>query len=356
MSQPHSAFPYTGTGPYTGVDGVTDDEKKKETTPDGLAPSSDDQPTTCHGEFDLEKRGSGGDDRKELLEPDCYDRLGFSFPTWKKWTILSVIFAAQVSMNFNAGFYASGVSLLSSHFGISKQAARVGQMDFLVAYGFGSEFWAPWSEEYGRWPVMQLSLLLVNIWQIPCALAPNFGTIVVCRILGGLSSAGGSVTLGMVADMWEAEDQQYAVAFIVFASVAGSVIAPVVGGFAEAFLDWHWNFWLQLILGGFAQLLHFFVPETRCSILLTREARRRRRNGETVYSADELKGTRISIRHLLMVWSRPFVMFVREPIVLCLSMLSGFSDSLIFTFLQSFTPVYEQWGFNTVTIGLAFLP
>lgn len=48
---------------------------------------------------------------------------------------------------------------------------------------------------------MQLSLLLVNIWQIPCALAPNFGTIVVCRALGGLSSAGGSVTLGMVADM-----------------------------------------------------------------------------------------------------------------------------------------------------------
>jgi MFS family permease len=56
-------------------------------------------------------------------------------------------------------------------------------------------------KQIGRWPIMQLSLLLVNIWQIPCALAPNFGTIVVCRALSGLSSAGGSVTLGMVADM-----------------------------------------------------------------------------------------------------------------------------------------------------------
>ena len=84
---------------------------------------------------------------------------------------------------------------------ISEQGARVGQMIFLVAYAFGCELWAPWSEEIGRWPVLQASLLLVNIWQIPCALAPNFNTIIAFRFLGGLSSAGGSVTLGMIADM-----------------------------------------------------------------------------------------------------------------------------------------------------------
>lgn len=37
------------------------------------------------------------DDRVILTEDDCYDELGFSFPTWKKWTILSVIFLVQVS-------------------------------------------------------------------------------------------------------------------------------------------------------------------------------------------------------------------------------------------------------------------
>lgn len=58
------------------------------------------------------------------------------------------------------------------------------------------------------------------------------------RALGGLSSAGGSVTLGMVADMWEADEQQYAVAFIVFSSVGGSVLGPVVGGFVEQYAAW----------------------------------------------------------------------------------------------------------------------
>ncbi|KAJ6162641.1 hypothetical protein N7497_002620 [Penicillium chrysogenum] len=297
-----------------------------------------------------------GQDREELKEWECYDKLGYSFSWWKKWGILSVIFAVQTSMNFNASFYASSITLYAAHFSISEQAARVGQMAFLVSYAFGCEFWAPFSEEFGRWPIMQLSLLFVNIWQLPCALAPNFGTIIIGRILGGVSSAGGSVTLGMVADMWEPEGQQYAVAFIVLSSVAGSVIAPVVGGFVATFLDWHWNFWIQLILGGFVQILHFFIPETRCGILVTREARRRRKNGNMVWSGDELKKTRMSFRWVFMVWIRPFVMFVREPIVLCLSLLSGFSDSLIFTFLQSYTPVYKQWNFTTITTGLAFLP
>jgi hypothetical protein len=52
--------------------------------------------------------------------------------------------------------------------------------------------------EFGRWPVIQLSLFLVNIWQLPVALGKNFATIMVGRALGGLSSAGGSVTLGMI--------------------------------------------------------------------------------------------------------------------------------------------------------------
>lgn len=298
----------------------------------------------------IEKSG-----KRELTEDDCYDKLGFCFPTWKKWTILSVIFVVQMSMNFNTGVYANAVTGLTEEFHISEQGARVGQCVFLVAYAFGCELWAPWSEEFGRWPIMQLSLLLVNIWQIPCALAPNYGTIVVCRVLGGLSSAGGSVTLGMTADMWEADDQGFAVAYVVLSSVGGSTIGPVFGGMIGQWLSWHWVFWMQLIVGGATQLLHFFlVPETRATILIDREAKRRRKNGDEVYGPNELKTPRLDLTDVLRLWRRPFEMFLREPIVLFLSLLSGFSDALIFVFTESFTLVFKQWGMNTLAIGLTF--
>lgn len=308
---------------------------------------------------EIEKTGTY--DKIEITEEDCYDELGYSFPTWKKWWILSVIFIVQVSMNFNTSLYSNALEGISEEFGVSMQATRVGAAIFLITYAFGCELWAPWSEEVGRKPILQLSLFLVNIWQIPVGVAPNFATILVGRALGGLSSAGGSVTLGMIADIFEADKQQYAVAYIVFSSVGGSVLGPVVGGFVEEYCAWRWNIWIQLIFGGAVQLLHFLtVPETRTTIMMDNIAKKRRKTGQdtNIYGPDELVPfrDRFSAKEILLTWIRPFKMFLTEPIVLTLSLLSGFSDALIFMFIQSFSLVYKQWGFTTYELGLSFIP
>lgn len=109
-------------------DDMTTDEKKTDVSPDG---------------------------KRVILESECYDALGFSWPTWKKWMLLSSIFAVQVSMNFNTSVFPSAIEPISEHYNVSLQASRVGQCLFLVCYAFGCELWAPWSEEFGRWPILQ---------------------------------------------------------------------------------------------------------------------------------------------------------------------------------------------------------
>lgn len=164
-----------------------------------------------------------------------------------------------------------------------------------------------WSEEYGRWPILQLSLFLVNVWSLMQSLAPNYATMIVGRALGGLSSAGGSVTLGLCADLWSADTQQYGVAFVVWSSVSGTTVGPIIGGFLQSFApSWRWIFWIQLIFGGFTQVLHLlFVPETRSSILLDREAKRRRQEAAkagksvpNIWGPNEVKAQRISMKEI----------------------------------------------------------
>ena len=135
----------------------------------------------------------------------------------------------------------------------------------------------------------------------------------------------------MVADLFEADHQQYGVAYIVLSSVGGTSIGPVIGAFIERYLSWHWNFWTQLIFGGAVQIMHFFlVPETRSTIMMDNLAKKRRKAGETnIWGPNELKENRISPKELGKVWTRPFIMFVSEPIDLCLSLLSGFSDTFV---------------------------
>ena len=98
--------------------------------------------------------------------------------------------------------------------------------------------------------------------------------------------------------------------------------------------------------------------------MLNRIAKKRRKesvkNGgqeANVWGPDELVPfkDRFSAKEILVTWIRPFKMFLTEPIVLVLSLLSGFSDALIFMFIQSFVLVYEQWDFQAFEVGLAFL-
>lgn len=95
---------------------------------------------------------------------------------------------------------------------------------------------------------------------------------------------------------------------------------------------------------------------------MDRIAKKRRKEGDkngkpvNVWGPNELKTfkERFNFHEIMTTWLRPFRMFLTEPIVLVLSLLSGFSDAIIFMFLQSYALVYEQWDFATFSIGLAF--
>ena len=281
-------------------------------------------------------------------------------------------------MNFNTSLYSNALKGISKEFDVSEQAARCGAMIFLVTYAFGCELWAPWSEEFGRWPILQLSLFLVNIWQLPVALAPNFASIMVGPCPGW------SILCGRISD------SRHDCGHVGFgASTVRSCVRRVLQcrrqcsgahcwRLQRGFLglevciffdtDCHsththrrWSIWIQLIFGGFVQVLHFFfVPETRTTIMMNRIAKKRRKAnpGMNIWGPDELVPfkERFSVREVLITWIRPFRMFLTEPIVLVLSLLSGFSDALIFMFIQSFALVYKQYNFSTVATGLSFIP
>ncbi|KAI0594755.1 major facilitator superfamily domain-containing protein [Biscogniauxia sp. FL1348] len=300
--------------------------------------------------------------RIPLKASDCAEELGYAWPMWRKCLILIVIFFVQVSMNLNTTLYSNAVPGIAAKYGVSEPVVLWGgAASFLMAYAFGCEFWAPWSEEFGRRRVLQASLGLVNLFAVLSALAPNFPLHALGRALGGLSTAGGSVTLAVITDLFKPEDvlYQHATLFIVLGSLGGSIIGPIAGGFLLQYCPWQWCLWVQVIVGVVVMLLHaIMVPETRVTILMDRIARIQRKTtvNSYVYGPGEVAGKCIDWAKTLQVWMRPFRMFLTEPIVLTLSLLSGFSDALIFMMIQSFSMVYRQWHFSHSQLGMAFIP
>jgi MFS family permease len=226
-------------------------------------------------------------------------------------------------------------------------------------YAFGCELWAPWSEELGRWKIMQLSLLGVNISILICAVSPTFGGIIAGRVIGGLSSAGGSVTLGMVADMFDKDSQQHAVLWASLWSCLGAVLGGICGGPIQQYLPFRWNFYIQLMFSVVTTVIHGLVAkETRSTVMLDIAAKRLRKEGRTVSGPNEVRSfkERFNARDIAKVLWRPYQMLICEPIVLWLSLLSGFADALIFSFFESYGIIFKQYSFTPTQVSLALIP
>ncbi|KAJ4286257.1 hypothetical protein N0V90_013291 [Kalmusia sp. IMI 367209] len=192
----------------------------------------------------------------QLNEVNGYEYTAYNFSTKKKWWILTVVALCQTSMNFNAAIYSNAVKPLNEHYGITR--ARDGMAAFLITYAFGCEFWAPWSEEFGRWIVMQTSLFFINVWQPLAGASTSWNMVLASRVMGGFSTAGGSVTLGMVADMFDPEEQQHAVLWASFCGFSDALIFSFLESYGIVFGQWNFNP-TQFSLAMFALLIGYCV-------------------------------------------------------------------------------------------------
>jgi MFS family permease len=97
-----------------------------------------------------------------------------------------------------------------------------------------------WRKFYGRRPIYLISLALFTIWLIPCAVAPNYGSMIAGRLLSGLTSAAfQSVAGGSISDLFTRETLQLPMMVYTATPFAGPVLGPMIGGFINYNTSWY---------------------------------------------------------------------------------------------------------------------
>lgn len=120
--------------------------------------------------------------------------------------------------------------------------------------------------------------LLRQVFIIPCAVAKNIETLLICRFFAGFFAAA-PLTLagGTISDIWDNEERGFAIALFAAAPYGGPVLGPLVGGFVGENAGWRWIFWVQLIFAGVMTVFKCTVPETYAPIILKHRAQRLRK-------------------------------------------------------------------------------
>lgn len=219
---------------------------------------------------------------------------------------------------------------------------------------------APLSELVGRRVIYASTLLLAVIFIIPCAVAPNIGTLIVCRAIDGLAfSAPMTLVGGTLADLWRTEERGVPMAAFSAAPFVGPAIGPLVGGFLSDAAGWRWLYWIQLILGGVVYILiTFTVPETYApTILLARAKKLRKETGDNSHVTEQELDMRPLSQRLRIFLVTPFQLLCRELIVLLISLYMSVLYGLLYMFFVAFPIVYQEGkGWNAGSTGLMFIP
>ncbi|KAG2356048.1 hypothetical protein BDR07DRAFT_1301433 [Suillus spraguei] len=242
---------------------------------------------------------------------------------------------------------------------------------FVLAYGMGPLFMGPLSEIYGRSYVLQLSSLWYLVWNLVCGFAQSESQLLVFRFLAGL---GGSAAIviggGTLGDCWRPGERGKAVAIYSLAPLLGPVLGPITGAWIAERSTWRWVFWSTSIVDATIQIVGVFsIRETYAPLLLERKAERIRRSMDiekvpnrevrTVFESQDRCWRTIIAKSL----SRPFLLFVHEPILQLLGVYMAYVYGLLYLFLTTipsiFCGVYQQSvavaGLHYIALGVGMI-
>jgi DHA1 family multidrug resistance protein-like MFS transporter len=213
----------------------------------------------------------------------------------------------------------------------------------------------------GRAPVFLSTFAVFTALQVPTALSVNIGMFLSFRFLaafvGSPCLALGSATF---PDMWPAHQLGYGLGFWDAATIVGPMLGPVIGNVTAQEMGWRWTIWVLLCAAGLMLIiLAVALPETNPDNILYRRARRLRKltHNENLKSEAERQAKNADLKRV--AWetlARPFILALREPIVLALDLYLALSYALFYVWTQSFPLVFEEiYGFSAAKEGYTFL-
>jgi multidrug resistance protein len=219
---------------------------------------------------------------------------------------------------------------------------------------------APLSEILGRRIIYGTTLLIAVIFIIPCAVAQNIQTLVVCRFIDGIAfSAPMTLVGGTLADLWRTEERGVPMAAFSAAPFIGPAVGPLIGGFLFDAAGWRWLYWIQLILASVVWLLiTFTVAETYAPTILAARAKKLRAStGESDHVTEQDLDLRPFSERLRIFLIRPFQLLFGELIVLLVSVYMSVLYGLLYMFFVAYPIVYQEGkGYTPGITGLMFIP
>ena len=135
---------------------------------------------------------------------------------------------------------------------------------YLAGYALGQIGYGPFSDRYGRRPVLLFALVLFCIANLACALASSIEALIAARALQALGGSGAIVVArAIVRDLYAGARAGRELSLMGAIMALAPIVAPLVGGVLQTVFGWRANFIVTFGVGVIATMLVWrSLPET----------------------------------------------------------------------------------------------
>ncbi|CAL3966669.1 unnamed protein product [Diplocarpon coronariae] len=274
----------------------------------------------------------------------------YNWSTSRKIGIVIIGIIVVINSTMGSSLPSNAIPIISEHFNVTSPYVKILLISmYLLGYVLGPLLFGPLSESYGRRVIMLSTFFGFTVFTMACALAPNYASLLVFRLLTGVNASSPiSVVGGLYADIYNDP-----------ASCVGPLIAPAIAGFvAPTNLGWRWVFWLGLIVAGVSWIPTLFLPETYGPVLLARRAAALRKStrNPNIFAPIELekKGWK---QMATVTLARPLRMLFFELLVLATCLYVSLAYGIFYMYFEAYPIVFQGvYGQSLGVSGLMFLP
>ncbi|KAK4674432.1 hypothetical protein QC763_120510 [Podospora pseudopauciseta] len=205
-------------------------------------------------------------DGKIILDPQPDDSANdpLNWPVWRRdSSLLSLGLYCLVGGGMTP-ILAAGFTDVASDYGVDVHTVSLTTGLYMMGMGLGSVVFSPTAILWGKRPVYLFSSVLFILTSVWCALSPNFASLVVARILQGVSvSPVECLPSATIAEIFFLHERAFRIGIYTLLLLGGKNLVPLVSAAIIQKLGWRWVFWIVAIIVGFCSVLLFlFVPES----------------------------------------------------------------------------------------------
>ncbi|RNM09375.1 multidrug effflux MFS transporter [Dickeya undicola] len=145
--------------------------------------------------------------------------------------------------------YLPALPQMTTALSTSTSATQLSLTAGLLGLGAGQLVFGPLSDKLGRRLPLLLSLVMLLLTSVWCALAQDIGQLIVARLLQGIAGAGGAVLSRAVArDLYVGHALTRFFSLLMLINGLAPILSPVLGGLLLGVTDWRGIFLLLAII------------------------------------------------------------------------------------------------------------